>query len=547
MAFDSEEDFVQNLIDCQAKLAGDRNTWETHWEDVARYILPEQDEFRRKRAPGEKRQEFIFDSTGTIAVRSLTSIMDSLLTPLNQEWHTFESDIPELNRIPAVGKFFDEVTRRLFRARYRPEANFAGQNWERWQSIVTFGTGSLFIDDALGSGPNYKSIHLQETYFQENNVGRIDVCYRKYEMTAKKAAETFGFENLPEKMQNALGDAKEPNKVFEFIHAVMPNVDYNPERGNPEFMPFRSWHVAMDERKMLRASGFTSFPYSVGRFSTSPSEIYGRGPAMEMLPQIKVLHEERKTQLTAGHMQIHPTTLLRDDGVITSVDLRPGGTIVGGLDDQGNPAIAPFNLGADMNLSFDMRESDQNTVKSGFMLHLFEILIDKPQMTATEFLGRAQEKGMFLTPTIGRQMNESLGPQIDREIDILQQAGELPEPPPELVEAGGIGIAKYTGPMARAQKAESSAGASRTVQIAMETAAVEPSILDNVDFDAFIRMVHESQGAEQALMKDPELVAQIREQREQQATLQALADAAPGVAKAGLDVAREAKTVAETV
>ena len=311
-------------------------------------------------------------------------------------------------------------------------------------------------------------------------------------------------------------------------------------------MKFRSWHVAVDDKVVLRESGFTSFPYSASRFSTSPHEIYGRSPAIEMLPQIKLLHEEKKTQITAGHMRIHPTTLLRDDGVITAVDLRPGGIIVGGLDEQGNRAIEPFINGADIQLSFDMQQADRKMVESAFFLDLFEILLETPQMTATEFLGRAQEKGILMTPTIGRQMGEALGPMIEREIDILQQGGFLPEPPGELLEQGGDYEVEYTSPLARAQKTDEAVGSSRTVQAAMEVSAVDPTVLDNIDFDQYMVIINEANGGREVLLKDPDLVAQIREQRQQQEQALAMAQNAPNVARAALDGARAEKTTAET-
>ncbi|MCH7908720.1 MAG: hypothetical protein IIB38_03790, partial [Candidatus Hydrogenedentes bacterium] len=497
--------------------------------------------------PGEKRQDFIFDSTPTLAIRRLATIFDSLLTPLNGRWHGLRSPIKELNDDPEVRKFYDDVTDILFQSRYRPRAGFAAQNFERWLGLSAFGTATLFIGDALGDGPNYRNVFLGELFFLQNIVGELDTVYRLYPLTAKMAAEEFGEDKLPEKVTAALENGKDAGKEFKFIHCVVPNPDHDPNRLHRDFMKFRSWTVSVEDKSVIREAGYNTFPYSTSRFFTSPGETYGRSPAIEMLPQIKVLHQERKTQIEAGHRAIAPPLLLRDDGVMNTVDIRAGGTIIGGIDENGNRTVLPLDMGSNLNLSFEMQLADRKMVNSAFFIDLFEILLDTPQMTATEFLGRAQEKGILLNPIIGRQMSEALGPLVEREIDILAQAGKLPELPPELVEADGDNNyeVEYTGPMARAQKAEGAVGAARTVQTGLDIAAFDPSVLDNYDFDRYIRITKEANGAEESLLRDPDEVKAIRAQREQIETAQALAQAAPGVAKAGLDDARTQKTLTE--
>jgi len=105
---------------------------------------------------------------------------------------------------------------------------------------------------------------------------------------------------------------------------------------------------------------------------------------------------------------------------------------------------------------------------------LFQILTESPQMTATEVLERAREKGMLLAPTMGRQQSESLGPSIEREIDILDQQGLLPEMPDILKEVGSDYKVEYDSPLSRAQKAEETAGVFRSLELASAYAGIRP-------------------------------------------------------------------------
>src|SRR6185312_16287734 len=120
-----------------------------------------------------------------------------------------------------------------------------------------------------------------------------------------------------------------------------------------------------------------------------------------------------------------------------------------------------------------------------FLVSLFQILVEQPQMTATEVLERAREKGALLSPTMGRFQSESLGPMILREYDVLKAQGLIPTPPPELLEARATWKVEFDAPLNRAMRAEEGAGFQRSVQFGIEiaNATQDPSALDAFDFD----------------------------------------------------------------
>ena len=107
---------------------------------------------------------------------------------------------------------------------------------------------------------------------------------------------------------------------------------------------------------------------------------------------------------------------------------------------------------------------DAEVINDAFLVTLFQILVDAPQMTATEAMLRAQEKGALLAPTMGRQQSEFLGPLIEREIDILSRAGALPPMPDALVKAGGMVEVEYQSPLNRAQRSEEGVAILRTLE-----------------------------------------------------------------------------------
>jgi hypothetical protein len=106
-------------------------------------------------------------------------------------------------------------------------------------------------------------------------------------------------------------------------------------------------------------------------------------------------------------------------------------------------------------------------------------------MTATEALERAREKGVLLSPTMGRQQTEDLGPMTERELDVLCAAGAAPAHAANAQGRGARLTFEYDNPMSRMQKAESTAGTMRTLGYAAEILKMtgDTSVMDPFNFD----------------------------------------------------------------
>ena len=524
-------------------LSGDRGTWEQHWEEIAERVLPRQLGFVGERTPGEKKTQKVFDSRPAIALDRFAAVMDSMLTPRQTTWHGLRANVDELNKDFATRQWFDTANRTLFNARYSPKANFAGQNAERWVSMGAFGTGSLFIDFDPASGLRYRNISLKDSFFMENHQGAIDTVYRRFKFTARQAAQQWGKDNLPEKMQKALENPNQEAKTFEFLHVVMPNQDYDQSKSDARGKEYTSLYIAKDEKQLVaEPGGYNSFPYSISRYVIAPDEVYGRGPAMMALPDIKMLNEMSKTDIRAVHKLVDPPLLLHDDGIMgngaMTVNMTPGGLNYGGVSRDGRQMVQPLQTGARVDINEQKMEQRRNSIDNAFLVTLFQILIETPRMTATEALIRSQEKGMLLTPTMGRQQSEALGPLIERELDLLMTNNILPPLPPALIEAQGEYEITYDSPMSRMQRAEELVGVQRTMELLTPFAQLNPEVMDIFDPDALAQLTAEVSGVPMPVLRSPDEVGEVREQRQQQQQMQQMAEMAQPVAGAIKDVAQ---------
>lgn len=533
---------ADDLIRTYQDLKGKRDNWETHWEEIAERILPRQIGFVGDRTDGEKKTQKVFDSKPMIALERFAAVMDSMLTPRQSRWHNLRTTDENLNRDFAVQDWFYQVNNILYAARYSPKANFAGQNSERWISTGAFGTGCIFTDFEAGVGLRYRCVNLRDLFLLENHQGAIDTVYRCFKYTARQAAQRFGENNLPESIRKCLEDVKRQHDSFEFIHCVKPRTDYDPERADARGKPWASYYVAVKDRQIVSEGGYTSFPYSVSRYVTAPDEVYGRSPAMAALPDIKMLNEMSKTDIRAVHKLIDPPILLHDDGILgggaMSVNMRPGGLNIGGVDRNGRPLIQPFGTGARVDIAEAKMDQRRAAIDDAFLVTLFQILVETPRMTATEALIRAQEKGMLLTPTMGRQQSEALGPLIERELDLLAFHRVLPPMPPALVEAGGEYEIVYDSPMSRMQRAEELVGVQRTMELLAPFAQIDPTVLDIFDRDELARLTAEVSGVPTPVLRSPDALRQLRAERAQQEQEAMMMQAAQPLAGAMKDVAQ---------
>ena len=550
---DSEQ-AAANIIKRFDTAEGKRSNWESHWEEIARRILPSYAESFQKQGQytttGDKRTEEMFDATGALALPKFAAAVEFMTTPRGSTWHHLMPMDPVLRKNRGARLWFDEANAALFKYRYAPRANFSSQNHESNISLGAFGTGPMFVDALearYGGGLRYKALHLSGLMFFENHQGMIDTCLRKYCLTARQAVAKFtpkdntasdGKEKyvLPEDILNAAKRPETSEKEFFFIHCVRPREDddgYDPKRLDEKGMPYISHHVSVTGKAMVAESGYDTFPFPVSRYVVAPGETYGRSPAMMALPSLKTLNEQKKTMLKQGHRAVDPVLLTHDDDILDGFSFRPGAMNPGGVTAEGRALVHALPVG-NLALGKDMMDEEKMVIQDAFLLTLFQILIETPQMTATEVLERTREKGILLSPTMGRQQTEKLGPMIERELDVLSQQGKLPPMPEIVAQALAEYEVIYDSPMSRAQRAEEAAGLMRTIDWTRGYVQVsgDPTPLDHFDWDQIMPDLADIQAVPTKWMRDADTIAGIRQGRQQQQQQQQMLDAAPALAGA---------------
>jgi hypothetical protein len=210
--------------------------------------------------------------------------------------------------------------------------------------------------------------------------------------------------------------------------------------------------------------------------------------------------------------------------------MRSAALNFGGLNERGEELAKPFQSGANLPQGFDIEERVHKDINDAFAADLWRMLTEHPDMTATQALMVAQQQGMLYAPMMGRQQSETLGPMVERELDLLAHAGQLPPMPDEMMEAGGAIRIEYTSPLNRMQRASDGVGIINTISALTPLANVDPTVLMIFDPEKTARELAEINGVPDSVLRAPEEVAALKQQQQETAAMQNLVQAAPAAA-----------------
>lgn len=526
---------LDQLISRYGQARSARGNFDTMFQDIADRVLPQMADFNVRREQGARRTEKMLDATAALALQRSLAAVTSFFWPSNQRYQTLTTDNAGLNKIQRVQAYLENATDVLFKVRYSPRAAFEAQMSEAGLSFLGFGTGLMFVDELRAQrdgrgGILYKSVPLAQTYISENSRGRVDTIHRCFPWTLRQVNQRFpGM--LGEKLQKRL--ERTPDELVDVAHTVCPQEDYAPGELSAKGKPWASCYYLPSEKVELEDGGFWSWPFGVMRYMTSSGEVYGRSPAWLAMSNIRTLNTMKRTTLAAAQKVADPALLMSEDGILGAFSQAPGATIYGGLDPSGKPTVMPLQTGGNPALSLEMMDKERDIISSAFFLDVFKALVDNPQMTATQALELMQERATLMAPMGGRIESEGLGPITERELDILQRAGQLGPMPPELIEANGEYKIEYTSPMRQAMRATDAIAITRTLEQVLPLVQEDPSVLDAfTSLPLVARELADINGMPAKLLNDIATIQALKDERTQQANAMAAVQAAPQISQA---------------
>lgn len=524
---------ARDILATQDELESERAEYETVWEQVAEFCDPDApDQFshtgtaqRESQAQrSERRGSRVYDNTINSAANRLAAGLESLIIPQSEKWHgitTAEIDDEETEEETEWGEMLRDF---VFSIRYSAPSNFVPATQACIRNVVRYGPAYLYAEEGFsGTHIHYASIPVNEAYIARNRWGVVDLFHRKYERTARQCAQLFGYNKLPPNVRALVDDpAKQLEKVT-LVQCVKPRADRRTYRIGPvtDYLDteFVSYHVIEGEGVIVKESGFRAFPIATFNWRRYENDTYGISPTIEALTTVREINAIRRTVLRTLQQITDPALAYHDKADAVPPKLNPGESYRGLMDDQGRLMVAPINTGAEPRMAIEYSAQRSEDIRDMLFVNLFQVLVQNPQMTATEALIRQEEKGALLGPS-GSIIQAGFAVNLDRELAILEAKGLYEQgsrfvPPPSL--AGKIIRPTFTSPLDILRKAAESRDADLVVTSAVQlaTAAMDPAILDNIDTDEYIKIKKAASRAPQRLLRSQDEIAKIREARQQ--------------------------------
>lgn len=520
-----------------------RSTFEQLYVDVEELVAPQRSSptegSSRRLTPGSERRTLIFDSTAVFANEQLASLLSAQMTNPALKWMNLAMRDESLNEIEEVTFWLADVRDTMLSIMNTSESRFHLAAHEMYQDLSAFGTGILEINDQAPDTPVlFRSYPIQAVFIKESPFGRVDTAFITLKMTARQLKNFYGPEALPRIIHQALETKSQ--EQFEVIRAIRPRERFDAKLKDNLNMPFESIHVLRTDQSVLKVSGFRHQPFVVSRFALLSGELYGRGPGINMLPDIRMSQRVKEVLIRSAQKIVDPPLMAPDDGVIGPLRTTPGAinTIRPPINKN---QIVPLLTGAQPEFGELFLERIQQTILRGFFLDPAEFQPLEPRVTATAIVDRRDARFLRMTPVIQRLQTEFLAPLVDRVFTILFERGMLPPMPDILADNPGAQIdVRFSSPAAQAQLITEAQNMGRFLSQIAPVLELDPDARVNLNTDQYVRLMGKNLAAPPEILNDLETVDDTRELMAQQR--QAAIDAQDANINA-----ETAKTVAETV
>ncbi len=511
-------------IERMKRLETDRANFDEQYQDCADYAMPQNSQIVSERSSGQILKD-LFDTTAEESNIQLASGLYSFMFPTETRAFVLEIDDEKLASQDNVKQWLDQTTKIIHK--YLISSTFREAFFEYLKSLGCFGTGCLYEEKGKKTVIIFINYFMRDIYIVRNSDGDVDTVYRRFRFSARQFGQEFGIENMGDKIKTAYNDLGTRDKKFEFLHVVQPREERDDTADDPKNMPWSSEYISRDESEFVKNSegGYEEFPYQVSVFDKDSLEDYGRSPTMKKLPDIRMANALKRIRVKGWDKMVDPTMLVKDDGSVWPLTTKPGG-VVFYRDEKPEWWKFEGNL-SEINNAITETKAE---IQAGYFVDMFDPLIDKQNMTATEVQARVEQKLRFLTPIIGRLQSGLFNPMIQRIIGILGRQGKLPDMPEELVEKDFSVM--YLGRLALALRTIETEGLTKTLLEWTPLAGMNIfEWLDNIKQDVAFRDSARNNGVPATWLNNEDEVTQIRDDRAAQQAQQQMLEAAPELGK----------------
>jgi hypothetical protein len=410
------------------------------YQDAYEFALPQRQLYGvwEGGATGTKKMHRVFDSTAINSTQRFANRLQSVVFPPQRKWCRLEPgpSIPT-DKTQMAQAILDVYQDKMFAA--LRQSNFDIAIGEFLLDLAV-GTACMMVQPGDDISPiNFVPVPLFLVSYEEGANGQVDNVYRRMRMKGESIERQWPDAKMPDDMVRRIQN--KPTDDVELLEATI----FDAKRGD------YCYHVIdkTSKQEIVYRRRKTS-PWVISRYMKVAGEIYGRGPLMTALPDIKTLNKTKELLLKNASMAVSGAYTAADDGVLNpnTVKIVPGAIIpVARNGGPQGPSLLALPRSGDFNVS--------QLVINDMTASIKRILLDESlppdnmsARSATEIVERMKELAQNLGSAFGRLINETMIPLTAKILEVMDERGMIDLP----LRVNGLEV-KVTpvAPLAQAQ------------------------------------------------------------------------------------------------
>jgi len=513
---------VEQILQRHKLAQNKKDDFRSLYEDAMEFALPQRNlyggEYEGK-VSGKKKMSRVFDSTAINSTQRFSNRLQSGIFPPQRKWCRLEpgTDIPRQRKSEAQ-RALDLYADKMFAV--LKQSNFDIAMGE-FLLDLSVGTAVMLVQPGDAVNPiNFIPVPQYLVSFEEGVNGQVDNVYRKMRIKGESIQMQWKDANIPQDLQQRISE--KPTEDIDLIEATVLDI----AKGD-----FNYYVIHEKSKTEIVYRKLKSSPWVVSRYMKVAGEIYGRGPVLTALPDIKTLNKVKELLLKNASLAITGVYTAADDGVLNpaNVKITPGAIIP--VARNGGPqgeALKPLPRAGDFNVS----QLVINDLVQSIKRTLLDESLPPDNMSArsaTEVVERMKELAQNLGSAFGRLINETMIPLVTKILEVMDQNGMIDLP----LRVNGLEVkVSPVSPLAMAQNMDEinnilqfmqiAQGMGPEAQLAIKAGAAVDYIADKLGVPQIVRATAEERAALMQQMAQAAAMAQ-----QQQQTLPAPAAAAP--------------------
>lgn len=397
-----------------------RDPWLPIFQEAYDYVFPYRDGFFAN-VEGQQRTDMIFDQTAVVGVPQFASrIQHGIFPPTSNAFSLAPGvDFPAEKRnralqiqLNAIADAFHEGIR---------TSNFENELHEGLQDLG-IGTMTLLCEQGVYPG------ELKFTAIPHNNLyllpGASDYVgtwiYERPAMTLQEVRDTWPRAKINRAMQYAASNNPDAKVKIWMVTTEDPDSIFEPRYRYFLYCP--DYQCVMEQAEY---KGIGSCPWITARWSKTSTEVWGRGPILQVLPSIKTTNLVVQMVLENAEMAISGVFAYDDDGVFNPDNVR----IEPGMFFPRAPGskIEAMQSPARFDVSSLVLEDERRNIRKGLFIDELERDAKTP-LSAEEVSQRMANTARNMGSVSGRLWNELVVRLVQRMAYLYKKQGIIEMP-----------------------------------------------------------------------------------------------------------------------